>query len=909
LSVFSRFHPRLQQAIVSRLGWTGLRPVQEQAGQALLGGLNAVVLAPTAGGKTEAALFPLISTLLDDEPDGLGLLYVAPIKALLNNQARRLATYTRMVALDRFVWHGDVSSHHRQGFLRAPRALLMTTPESLEVMLVSRRVDEQALFADLRVVVIDEIHAMAGTDRGAHLASVLERLARLSRHDVQRVGLSATVGNPEAIAAWLQGSSARPSKVVNPPAEPARRQLLVLHRPSLPDLATDAASLARGKKSLLFCQSRAVTEAVADRLQVMGTSIYVHHSAVSKEERERAEEQFHEGSDACIACTSTLELGIDVGDLDRVLQVEAPDSVSSFMQRMGRTGRREGQVANTTFLCGSEEGVLQAVALVELAREGWVEPVKLSDRCWPVLVHQLLAMCLAGDGVRRDEAWDQLRRVPDFAGIREAEFERLVRWMLRDRSLVKVAGRLSLGPKAERRFGRRNFMELYAVFSSPRTYEVETEAGAPVGNLYQGFVDRLVEGASCFLLGGRAWLVAQVRHGARRVVVAPAPRGRKPTWSSFLPRFLGFELCQRVEQVLRSGDTVPYLHRDAMQVLSEARDRFEDVFAQGGIEEGDDEVRWWTFAGGRVNATLRHALSAVNGSWKVVPDNFSVKLGGEGIGRRELERAIEQLAEVEFWEDEKLWREVAEGLPAYRLSKFQPLMPPWVEREVVASHLLDLEGAWRFVSGEDRAGLEAGLRRAVAGLDGPREPSAVEDETADQFPRPKLPIRWVDTAEGLAEVCAILAKEPVCGLDVETTLARHTLCLAQLAGREFVALIDALALSDLGHLEALLGDRAVVKVIHNASFERRVLGRLGIEIRNVVDTLQLSRQLRADAEGGHSLKAVCSRELGLTLDKSQQTSDWTRRPLTARQEAYAALDAEVLVRLWEVLGDGRGAVG
>ena len=195
MSVFSRFAPRLQEAIVARLGWSSLRPVQEQAGLAILAGKNVVVLAPTAGGKTEASMFPAISGLVDEPTEAVGVLYVAPIKALLNNQADRLGLYTEMVGLRRFVWHGDTSDADRRRFLREPCELLMTTPESLEVMLVSRRVDAARLFSDLRLVVIDEVHAVAGTDRGAHLMSVLARIRTLSRHDVQRVGLSATVGN------------------------------------------------------------------------------------------------------------------------------------------------------------------------------------------------------------------------------------------------------------------------------------------------------------------------------------------------------------------------------------------------------------------------------------------------------------------------------------------------------------------------------------------------------------------------------------------------------------------------------------------------------------------------------------------------------------------------------------------
>lgn len=695
MSVFSRFAPRLQEAIVARLGWSSLRPVQEQAGEAILDGCNAVVLAPTAGGKTEAAIFPTLSQLVHDEPAGLGAIYVAPIKALLNNQAQRLGRYTEMVALDRFVWHGDTTEALRRTFLKTPTGLLMTTPESLEVMLVSQRVDQSKLFGDLRTVVVDEVHAIAGTDRGAHLMSVIERLAQVSKHDVQRVGLSATVGNPEAILAWLQGTSTRPGRVIEPPKPPSKRELLVVHHPDLPQLSRDAARLAQGQKSLFFCQSRATTEAVAEFMRRAGTDVFVHHSAVSKEERAFAEDRFQHGSDACIVCTSTLELGIDVGDLDRVLQAEAPDTVSSFLQRMGRTGRRDGQSANTTFFTTHAHAVLQAIALVELARAGWVESIEVNARCWPVLIHQLLAMSLAGDGVPVDEAWSHVARVPDFRGIERAELDRLLAWMIRDRAFVLASGRLVLGPKAERQFGRRNFMELYAVFSSPQTYAVSTTSGHPVGSLQQDFVDRLVDGISSFLLGGRAWMVLRVQHGDRRVVVQPAPRGRKPTWGGFLPQFLGREVAQKILQIVTSDESYRYLHESAAVVLLAFRESMAGILEpeRGGLEVDVDEIRWWTFAGGRINTTLRFALEAIGHDWKIVSDNFVLRVRGEHVQEQHFREALKRISDVAFWENDKLWSDIAASLPSYRLSKFQPLMPPWVEREVVASYLLDVAGA------------------------------------------------------------------------------------------------------------------------------------------------------------------------------------------------------------------------
>lgn len=696
MSVFSRLAPRLQEAIVARLGWSSLRPVQEQAGDALLAGANAVILAPTAGGKTEASMFPTISQMVESAPDGVGALYIAPIKALLNNQAERLGLYTEMVGLSRFVWHGDTDDSARRKFLKEPAELLMTTPESLEVMLVSQRVDTAKLFGDLRIVVIDEVHALAGSDRGAHLMSVLERIARYSRHDLQRVGLSATVGNPEAILDWLQGSSQREARVVDPPIVPSRRQLLVIHRPELSLLARDAAQLAQGEKSLFFCQSRSTTEKVAETMRRAGTTVFVHHSAVSKEERLLAEETFNRGTadglGACIVCTSTLELGIDVGDLDRVLQADAPDTVSSFLQRMGRTGRRDGQAANTTFFCESSESVLQAIALIELAKQGWVESVPIQKRCWPVLIHQLLTMALAGGGISQEEAWAHLSKVTDFAGISRPEFDRLIRWLLADGGLREASGLLVIGPKAEKRFGRKNFMELFAVFTSPVSYTVVTAAGQPLGSLQQEFVDRLVDGVSSFLLGGRGWVVQRIQHDDRRVFVDPAPRGKQPTWGGYIPQFLGFEVCQKMRDILDSSIAFPYLDEQAAAILAEKRESIQPLFQgrRAGIEARDGELRWWTFAGGKINATLRYGLEAVGGDWKITTDNFLVKAKGEGITAERFQDAIERLSTPEVWDDTKLWKDVAECLPNYRLSKFQDLMPDWVEQEVVANYLLSV---------------------------------------------------------------------------------------------------------------------------------------------------------------------------------------------------------------------------
>jgi ATP-dependent Lhr-like helicase len=685
---------------VSRLGWTSLRPVQDLAGEAILDGKNAVVLAPTAGGKTEASIFPALASLVEREPDGVGVIYIAPIKALLNNQEDRIGMYAEMVGLRRFVWHGDIGDAAKRRFVKDPAEILMTTPESLEVMLVSQRSPVQRLFKDLRLVIIDEVHALAGTDRGAHLMSVIERLAPSSQNDVQRVGLSATVGNPEQIINWLKGSSKREGVVVDPPKTPARRELSVSLFESITALADDAAVRASGKKSLFFCQSRALTETVAERMRGREVDVFVHHSSVSLEERKAAEDRFAHGTNACIVCTSTLELGIDVGDLDAVFQANAPSSVSSFMQRMGRTGRRPGTTANTAFLCDDPEAVVQTVALIELAREGWVERVADQRRCWPVLVHQLLAMTLQFGAISADRCWDQLSRVPDFSSISRAEFDLAVEHMKTELFLFESGGLLSMGEMAERRFGKKNFLELYAMFSSPVLYRVVTHAKRDVGSLEQDFVDRLVEQMSAFLLGGRAWTVDRVSHEDREVVVREAPRGVKPSWGGYIPQHLGFEVCQRMKHVLAEATRYPYVDERGFKHITEKRDDLGDLLRRPdhAVQIDGGTGYWWTFAGGRVNHALKYGFEVLEG-WKVVADNFQLRIEGDGIGHDSVRKAITRMTAAAFWDEPDTRRAVLARLPEYRLSKFQDCLPEKFALEVIENYLLDVVGTIRWLGG------------------------------------------------------------------------------------------------------------------------------------------------------------------------------------------------------------------
>ena len=379
---------------------------------------------------------------------------------------------------------------------------------------------------------------------------------------------------------------------------------------------------------------------------------------------------------------------------------QSTTSIRVYTQARWRASHPEYDV--TWRIVKRAEAVVQAIALVELTREGWVERVHEGRRCFPVLVHQLLAMTLQLGAESAELCLDQLFEVPDFQDISRTEALEVVDHMKIEGYLYESGGLLSMGDKAERVFGRKNFAELYAVISSPVLYRVATKSGRDIGALEQAFVDRLVEDMSSFLLGGRAWTVEHVRHEDRHVIVRDAPRGVKPRWGGFIPQHLGFDRCQRIASILSSDRDFPYVDPSAATIVAERRDELGPLLRRRGpwLQVDSEGARWWTFAGGRINQTLKHALE-IQAGWKVQVDNFGVKIAGDGVTQESVRSAISAMAAPEHWTLPERRRGIVARLPDYRLSKFQPSLPERFGLEVVATYLLDFDGAAAWLRGLD----------------------------------------------------------------------------------------------------------------------------------------------------------------------------------------------------------------
>jgi ATP-dependent Lhr-like helicase len=873
---FDRLSGALQYQIVNTLGFSGLRPVQELTIDAVLDGDDCVVLAPTAGGKTEAAFFPLLSRMNDEDWAPVSVIYLSPIRALLNNQEQRVSSYAGLVARRAFKWHGDVTAAARREFLRAPTDILLTTPESLEAMMMSPRVPTRELFAGLRAVVIDEVHAFADDDRGAHLAAVLERLSRYAGREVQRIGLSATVGNPGEILAWLRGGSERAGRVVDPGGAKKTPEIRIDYVGSMETAAVAIEAMHRGKKRLVFVDSRRGAEELGAHLDQRGVMTLVTHGSLSVSARRDAEEAFEHGENCVIVATSAMELGIDVGDLDHVLQIDAPSTVASFLQRMGRTGRRGGS-ANCTFLATRDAGLLHAMALVRLYQQGFVEPVRPSRRASHILAHQIMSLAIQTGGIGRADWWEWLEGAAPFQDLGSSERDALVQHMLAKGILADHEGRLWLGEQGEKKFGRANFRELYAVFDAPRLITVR-HANHDVGTVDATFLTSLLEekGFGSFILGGRAWQILDVEWSKGRCAVKPGEDGRAPRWAGGA-RHLGYELCQAMREILLSDDVDPAWTKRAQEQIRYQRAEFQFLRESndGLVQDGAEQVTWHNFAGGAANVLLARVLEPMVGE-RIISRNTSLTFTKEaGKSVVAIRKALDTLREEDRPRRGDALR-FAPDATRTRVTKFQPCLPDELARDLMVDKVVDLANA-----------------RRVLGL----APLVDREEELPQAAVPRNPIRWIRDAETLAAAAAVWMSLPFIALDIETTLEDKRLCLIQVGTTDANYLIDPFEVDDLNPLAHVLESPEVAKVIHNAQFEQSVFAARGIGIENIEDTMVLSRQHHGPLAGGHGLSAVIRRELDLVVDKRMQTSDWTARPLTQAQESYAALDVDLLVRL------------
>lgn len=688
---FAQLHPVIQHHVVNSLGWPALRPLQSESIAPVLAGDDCVLLAPTAGGKTEAAMLPLLTRMEQSQWSGTSVIYVCPLKALLNNLHPRLEGYASWLGRSVGLRHGDTTQGARKRQLEQRPSVLLTTPESLEAMLVSTTVDAERFFGDVRAVVIDEVHAFAGDDRGWHLLSVLHRITELTGRPIQRIGLSATVGNAEELLEWLQGAAKdQPRSVVAPDvAPPARADLAVDYVGSIGNAAAVVSALHGGEKRLVFADSRRNVESLSSQLREREVDTHVSHSSLSADERRRAERAFAEARDCVIVSTSTLELGIDVGNLDRVLQVGAPHTVASLLQRLGRTGRRPGSSRNMTFLATNDEDLLRAVGLLLLSEEGYVEPVTAPPRPRHVAAQQLIGLALQKG---RIDPSTEAGRLAELGLATAADLDAIARWLLDTGHLDSDSGLAFVGPTAELRYGRRNFMEVLAVFTAPPEVTV-LHGRQEIGSIDPAPLTAKSHGPRVITLGGRAWQVTHIDWPRRRAQVVPSDRVGRSRWTGESSGY-SYALSNAIRRVLLgTTPSTPFLSERAQTRLALLRTEYAPKVSNDAtvVVEADGRTRWWTFAGGRANRLLATALGEVApelmDDW--VTTNYAVSLRADATGPA-VQAAMRE-ATTRFGQGlEGIEPEVSED--AVRKLKFHEMLPPRLALATLAERTADHTG-------------------------------------------------------------------------------------------------------------------------------------------------------------------------------------------------------------------------
>jgi ATP-dependent Lhr-like helicase len=626
VSGFERLHPAVQFHVVNSLGWPQLRPLQEQSLGPILDGDHALLIAPTAGGKTEAAVLPVLSRMLTEDWQGVSVLYICPIKALLNNLEARLSRLGGLVGRRVQLWHGDISVGEKRRAERDLPDILLTTPESLEGILIGAQRDHDRVLGNVRCVVIDELHAFAGDDRGWHILALLERIRCIADRELQRIGLSATVGEPEALLNRLAGHCGGRSSLVRIPALPAEPHLQIDYVGSIDNAATVISQLHQGEKRLVFCDSRSKVEELSLALRNRDINVFVSHAALSVDTRRQAEEAFSEGQNCVIVATSTLELGLDVGDLDRVIQINAPGSIASFLQRLGRSGRRPGTTRNMLFLVTHDQGFLESLAITILFRSGYVEPVIGPPAPYHILVQQLFGMIFErGLELPLQDFKSCLGRVPEFRRCLEESWQELLEHLEREDLLSREGDCLRLGRRAEKRFKGKGLADLCVSFESPRAFTVL------LGNKHIGEVDpssltAAKDGPRVLALGGRSWRVTRVDWSKGIAYVEPAETGGKSRWIGEA-RGVSKRVAGAVRAIL--ADETPLagvvLTRRAHKRLDELRAELQYTLGGAPLHSAGDSWEWWTYAGFAANVLLSTKIEAAGGSCPSI-DSYSARI-------------------------------------------------------------------------------------------------------------------------------------------------------------------------------------------------------------------------------------------------------------------------------------------
>lgn len=728
-SGFELLHEQIRYWIWEK-GWTELRDAQEAAIPILLpGDQDLIISAATASGKTEAAFLPILSRILTQEQMDATVLYVSPLKALINDQWDRLASLCENLEIPVIPWHGDVSSGRKTEFVKKPRGIVLITPESLEALFVNKGHQIGGLFKNLQFVVIDEMHSFIDRERGKQLQSLLCRLSAKLQRWVPRVGLSATLGdmdlaarflrpaNPEGVRQIISGDGHYSLKIQlraieDKLANPIGSETPPIGNHNEEDGAEVSGGLIRliellfkalkGTNNLVFPNRRSQVEVISDLLrrkcesEGLPNEFWPHHGSLSKDLREQTEESLKRGDRPATAiCTSTLEMGIDIGSVKTVAQIGPPPSVASLRQRLGRSGRRPGEAAilrayeiihpldsNMGLIDSLRQDLIRAVASIMLLLGKWCEPPRADSLHASTFVQQVLSVVAERGGASALDLWDVLVKNGAFRTLSKGQFSAILRELGQREILIQESSGLLLhGPLGEKLVNHYTF---YTAFANPEEFRVVCD-GRPLGTLS---VTNVLAKDSRIILAGKRWRVIETYLSEKLVIVKPDAGGKPPAFDSGGATVHDC-VRQKMKQVLADNGAVPFLDQTAFSALQAARRAYKDsgLDELTAIQEGK-ETLLFTWRGDTVNEALTVILAHLG--YRAGNDGVAVAVSGN---LSYVIEALRELTETTLSEAEFL-----DGADLPPVEKWDWCVPKEVRKEALLTGALDIGGALEWIN-------------------------------------------------------------------------------------------------------------------------------------------------------------------------------------------------------------------
>ena len=597
-------------------GWEQLRPIQTAAIAKILASDDNFILASrTASGKTEAAFLPILSKVNFND-SGVQVLYISPLIALINDQFYRIEELCKNLDVTVTKWHGEANKTLKERLIKQPNGIVLITPESLEAMFVNKPYNVKQLFSNLKYVVIDEIHSFIGTDRGIQLKSILSRLQKVNSKSSSIVGLSATIGDYDE-AKKFTGDELKTKVLLDRTAKEINALFRYFKNKNeeLPlELLKDLYIETKDNKVLIFPNSRGRAEEVAVKLRKISDRVkghpnyFSHHSSVDREVREYVEyfAKNNNRQNFCISCTSTLELGIDIGTVDEVVQIDATHSIASLIQRVGRSGRKEGESSNLYLYATNEWSLLQSIACWLLYKEGFIEPPQKNEKPYDILVHQALSITKGHSGIRLTELINQLKENAAFKQIELSEIDEILKHLIEIDFLEKLQHEVIIGVEGEKVVNSRDF---YSVFKTEENFKV-VNAGNTIGEI--PFSPQIIEDEN-ILLSAKIWKIKFVDHKSKKIEVIPTKDGKKPMFFGG-----GATIHQRIREkmfeVLYSKTEYDFLDQpscDETEILRKDFSVFNitDLQSDRPLLTAEKHLQLFTFTGTRINRTIQLLLN------------------------------------------------------------------------------------------------------------------------------------------------------------------------------------------------------------------------------------------------------------------------------------------------------------